>query len=104
MGPAFPAGIGRMRIRVIQKPRPECIEGVDLARFHVGLEYEVGNSIGDLFLVEKWAVPVVSDEPAVLLRLGDTLTDEMRRLRDAEAAQLMAHAEALASIQKKPRR
>ena len=59
-----------MRIRLIQKPRPGCMESIDVDRFRVGMEYEVGNTIGALFLIEKWAVPVASDEPAVLIPIS----------------------------------
>ena len=46
-----------MRIRLVQKPPPDCIDGVDTDRFEVGSEYDVGNTIGAVFLAEKWAVP-----------------------------------------------
>jgi len=70
-----------LRIRVIQKPRQGCIDGVDTDRFVVGTEYEVGTAVGALFLSEHWAVPVASDEPAVLIRLS-----QLARPTDASAA------------------
>jgi len=69
-----------MRIRVIRKPRSLCIDGVDVSRFEVGFEYQVGNSLGALFFAEKWAVPVASDEPAILTPLSE-LSRDRRRLR-----------------------
>jgi hypothetical protein len=83
-----------MRIRLIHRPRRGCIEGVDLTRFQVGLEYEVGNAIAAVFLSEKWAVPVASDEPAVLVPLNNTLIDELQRLREHVQDQLHPVAEA----------
>jgi hypothetical protein len=60
-----------MRIRVIQKPKMSCIDGIPLDRFVPGLQYEVGNSIGALFLAEGWAEPVADEEPALLTPLRE---------------------------------
>jgi hypothetical protein len=56
-----------MRIRVIRKPTESCIDGVQLDRFEVGVEYDVGSTIGALFLAEGWGEPVTPDEPSVLI-------------------------------------
>ena len=58
-----------MRIRVIQTPTQACIDGIQLDRFRPGVQYEVGNLVGALFLAEGWAEPVASDEPAVVIPL-----------------------------------
>jgi len=55
-----------MRIRVIQRPRESSIDGIRLDRFEPGYQYEVGNSLGALFLAEGWAEPVPFDEPVVV--------------------------------------
>ena len=47
-----------MRIRVIRKPVTECIDGIQLDRFVPGEEYDVGTSLGALFLAEGWAEPL----------------------------------------------
>ena len=52
-----------MRIRMLQIPPLASVDGVALDCFHVGVEYEVGNSLGALFLAEGWAVPVELDAP-----------------------------------------
>ena len=52
-----------MRIRMLQIPPVASVDGVALDCFHVGVEYEVGNSLGSLFLAEGWAVPVELDAP-----------------------------------------
>jgi hypothetical protein len=59
-----------MRIRVIQTPTQRCIDGIQLDRFRPGVQYEVGNLVGALFLAEGWAEPVASDEPAVVTPLS----------------------------------
>jgi hypothetical protein len=66
-----------MRIKIMQTPREGTVDGMDLRRFQIGMQYEVGTLLGGLLLAEGWAAPVPSDEPAVAL--------PMREL-DAEAA------------------
>ena len=61
-----------MRIKIIQKPEPASIDGLQLDRFEPGFEYEVGTALGCLFLAERWAVPVVTEEPALLVPLRET--------------------------------
>jgi hypothetical protein len=60
-----------MRIRVIQKPAQQSIDGIQLDRFVPGCQYEVGNVVGAVLLAEGWAEPVTSDEPAVLISVSD---------------------------------
>lgn len=50
-----------MRIKIVQKPPPHVLDGIDLSRFEVGEIYEVGNTLAPMFLAEKWAIPV--DDP-----------------------------------------
>ena len=44
-----------MRIKVIHVPTSNCIDGIQLDRFRPGFQYEVGNTLGALFLAEGWA-------------------------------------------------
>jgi hypothetical protein len=52
-----------MRIEVIQSPPVPSIDGIRLDRFEPGKQYEVGNSIGAVFLAEGWAIPVPLEAP-----------------------------------------
>jgi len=61
-----------MRIRVIQEPTIPSIDGIPLNRFFLGLQYEVGNTLGAYLLAEGWAEPVASDEPAVVTPLSES--------------------------------
>jgi len=51
-----------IRIRVIQKPFPPSIDGVQLDTFEVGEVYDVGNVVGALLLAEGWAEPAPIEE------------------------------------------
>jgi hypothetical protein len=53
-----------MRIRIVQNPSIDSVDGIRLDSFQVGEEYAVGNSIGSLMLAEGWAEPVPLDQPA----------------------------------------
>jgi hypothetical protein len=53
-----------LRIQIVQVPPVACIDGIQLSRFTVGHCYEVGNSLGAVFLAEGWAEPVALDEPS----------------------------------------
>jgi hypothetical protein len=37
------------------------VDGIAVDAFEVGREYEVGPSLGALFLAERWAEPVTAD-------------------------------------------
>jgi hypothetical protein len=68
-----------MRIRVIQEPPVDAVDGIDLRRYRLGVVYTVGNGIGSLLLAEGWAVPVAPGEPEVLMALDDLLDGPSRR-------------------------
>jgi hypothetical protein len=55
-----------MRVRVTQTPNIPEVDGVRLDVFRPGLQSELGNTLAALFLVEGWAEPVASDEPAMV--------------------------------------
>ena len=50
-----------MRVRITTKPTVECIDGVQLTRFHRGSEYEVSSQLAELLIVEGWAEPMFFD-------------------------------------------
>ena len=68
-----------MRIRVIQEPPIDTVDGIDLRRYRLGVAYTVGNGIGSLLLAEGWAVPVAPGEPDVLIPLDDLLDGRNRK-------------------------
>jgi hypothetical protein len=52
-----------MRIRIVQKPFIDEIDGVDLQHFQVGTEYDLGNTLASVMLAEGWAEPIPLDAP-----------------------------------------
>ena len=52
-----------IRIEVVQRPPVSSIDGIRIDCFEPGNQYEVGNSIGAVFLAEGWAIPVPLDSP-----------------------------------------
>ena len=60
-----------MRIKIIQKPTLREVDGIRLDVFEAGHEYDVGHSLGPLLLAEGWAEPVIPDEPAKVIPLGN---------------------------------
>jgi len=59
-----------VRIRVIQKPSMPEVDGIRLDLFEPGAQYELGDTLAALFLVEGWAEPIDSDDPALLIPLS----------------------------------
>ena len=66
---------GTMRIRILQIPRLACIDGIRLDQFVDGHQYEVGNTLGALFLCEGWAEPVDDPSPALVIPLREFPVD-----------------------------
>ena len=58
-----------MRIRIRQTSTGSHMGPTLLQRFEPGLQYEVGDSLGVVFLSEGWAETVTSEEPALLIPL-----------------------------------
>lgn len=52
-----------MRIRILQAPTGDDVDGVDLSRFHAGVEYNVGLTFAALLIAEGWAEPLPVDAP-----------------------------------------
>jgi hypothetical protein len=55
-----------MRVRIIAEPRNQRSNGIQLDRFHVGQEYDVGTTLAALLLCEGWAEPIDDQTPARL--------------------------------------
>lgn len=51
-----------LRIKILQSPSPDAVDGIDLSQFTRGQIYEVGNLLGSLMLAEGWAEPAAEDE------------------------------------------
>ena len=60
-----------MRIRIVRKPTRVSEDGIRLDCFAVGQQYEVGNTLGALFLAEGWAEPVALGDPASLIAFDE---------------------------------
>lgn len=69
-----------MRIRIVQRPPETSIDGIRLDRFEPGRQYEVGNTLGALFLAEGWATPVELDEPPLPVPFSESDPFDPRRL------------------------
>ena len=61
-----------MRIRIVRTPPTDTVDGIDLKRFAVGQEYDVGSGVGAMMLAEGWAEPVADDEPALVVPFSDS--------------------------------
>jgi hypothetical protein len=59
-----------MRIRIVQKPPVDELDGINLRYFQVGSEYELGNTLSSVLLAEGWAEPVPLDAPAPPVPFG----------------------------------
>ena len=82
-----------IRIKIVQPPAIKGIDGIRLDCFQLGLEYEVGNSVGALLLAEGWAEPIPLDaaRPPVPFGPGDPF--EMRVLDHADPPNLKKEPE-----------
>jgi nitrous oxide reductase len=71
-----------MRIRVVSQPTQHSVDGIDLDRYRVGVEYEVGTTTGAFFLAEGWAVPVPdASGPADTAQVRPSFRPSSRRAR-----------------------
>jgi len=52
-----------MRVKILNPPSIDGVDGIRLDHFVVGREYDVGNSVGALLLAEGWAEPLPLDAP-----------------------------------------
>jgi hypothetical protein len=61
------------------------VDGIRLDQFRPGRQYILGNSLGALFLAERWAEPVEDDEPSPAIpptKFTDKKYSDELRLRD----------------------
>ena len=58
-----------MRIRIIKKPQATSVDGLNVSKFIVGQQYDIGHAFGALFLAEGWAEPVDDFEPTLAVPL-----------------------------------
>ena len=77
-----------MRIEVVQPPPIRSIDGIRLDCFEPGKQYEVGNSIGALFLAEGWAIPVPLDAAVSFVPFGENDPYDPRPLYRREPSKL----------------
>ena len=59
-----------VRVRITQ-PLSGSIDGIQLSRFVTGLTYDVGTTLGNYLLSQRWAVPVESETPALVFPIHD---------------------------------
>ena len=60
-----------LRIIVIHEPPASEVDGIRLDVFHRGVQYEMCNCLGALFLAEGWGEPAPFDEPAMLIPMSE---------------------------------
>ena len=68
-----------MRIKVVRRPTDSCIDGVRLDLFVPGHQYDVGTTLGMLFLAEGWGEPAEDRGPALLIPIDEFCADQPRR-------------------------
>src|SRR5579862_2058819 len=56
-----------VRIKVVRRPNDSCIDGVRLDLFVPGHQYDVGTTLGMLFLAEGWGEPAEGNAPAMVI-------------------------------------
>lgn len=79
-----------MRIKIIQTPAETSIDGIDLQRFTVGVEYEMGSQLATLFLAEGWAEPTADrHEAAPIVPFSATDPFDSRVLDDSKPPNLV---------------
>jgi hypothetical protein len=81
-----------MRIRIVKSPPVASIDGIQMDGFVVGQQYEVGNSVGALFLAEGWAEPVALDAPKPFLPFGGDDPFDSRTLYPEQPSNLSRDA------------
>jgi hypothetical protein len=65
-----------LRIKIVQLPTIACIDGVQLDRFLLGFQYDVGTTLATYLLAERWAEPVVADDPTLMSELEPDVDPE----------------------------
>jgi hypothetical protein len=65
-----------LRIRITTSPAG-TVDGVPLDKFFVGSTYDVPTWLGNYFFAQRWAVPVESHEPALVLPLNHPIAERI---------------------------
>jgi len=60
-----------MRIKIVQKPELDSIDGIRLDYFQIGMCYDVGTTVASVLLAEGWAEPASGVAPAIVLDFVD---------------------------------
>jgi CheY-like chemotaxis protein len=86
-----------VRVRITRQPEGS-VDGINVTRFLVGLTYDVGTTLGNYLLAQRWAEPADEHEPAAILPLNRTLrrpsvliVEDDADLRDIELQLLKFH-------------
>jgi two-component system, chemotaxis family, chemotaxis protein CheY len=61
-----------LRVRITRQLRGS-VDGIDLTKFLEGLTYEIGTTLGNYLLAQRWAEPASQQDPAAVLPLTRTL-------------------------------
>jgi hypothetical protein len=59
-----------MRIRIVQKPSLDELDGVNLRYLIVGGEYDLGSTLASVLMAEGWAEPLPLDAPPAPVPFG----------------------------------
>ena len=63
-----------MRVRIIRH-LTGTVDGISLDQFEVGRVYDVGTSLCNYFMANRWAEPVPDEGPALVVPLDDVPPD-----------------------------
>ncbi len=63
-----------VRIRIVQRPALDVIDGIRLDHFEPGQQYDVGSALGAHLIVKGYASLIRSEEPAMLVPLVDAVS------------------------------
>jgi CheY-like chemotaxis protein len=61
-----------VRIRITQQPTG-TVDGIDLSKFLEGLSYDVGTTLANYLMAQRWAVPVNDSDATAVLSLNRTI-------------------------------
>lgn len=62
--------VAPLRIRILQAPTGDDVDGVDLSHFQVGCEYDMSHPFAEMMVAEGWAEPLPVDAPQLPTAFG----------------------------------
>lgn len=71
-GAQFVPSRGIVRVRITQ-PLRGSVDGIDLGKFLEGLTYDIGTTLGNYLLAQRWAEPASDAAPAAVIALHTTI-------------------------------